>query len=199
MAIADLIFKRKQNELSTIQIDVTISENHTYTSIVAKHRVESGSDITDHIKNNPPEITMKGFITNTPVGLLQGKIGTMIRGGDFDRAKTAKEEMLLLRDSKTPFDILTTLGNYTNMVFSELSFDRDSTTVHKLNFSATLIQIELVTSETVKFDTIRDEFKDKASDTVNTGAKATGKATADQIAKASFLARIMDFLGRFLK
>lgn len=199
MSIANLIFKKKKNEISTIEIDVTTTESHSYSSTVTSFPVENGSNISDHIINNPVELNMKGFITNFPVGYLTGRIGPILRGDDFDRAKSAYEEFMFIRESKVPFFVSTTLGDYQNMVITDIVFDRDKSTKNALKFSASMKQLEIVFSETVQFDTIRDEFKDQGSSTVTTGKQSTKVATSAQVQKATFLARIFDFLGRSLK
>ena len=57
--------------IGDIAIDCTVTETHTSTATVTEHPVESGSNITDHIRPEPVQLSVNGIITNTPIGAQQ--------------------------------------------------------------------------------------------------------------------------------
>ena len=57
--------------IGDIAIDCTVTERHTSTATVTEHPVESGSNITDHIRPEPVQLSVNGIITNTPIGAQQ--------------------------------------------------------------------------------------------------------------------------------
>lgn len=194
MAIINLFFKKTRAEIGAIQLDVDISESHVYNSTVTKFPVEYGSNISDHIINNPVTLTMTGLISNTPIGFFRGKIGQYIRGEAFERHKIAFEELLFLRDSKIPFTVITTLGEYLNMVFESITFPREVGSSQSLRFTAVMTEVEYVDSETVAFDTIAEQFKNRGSNTISKGQQSKKIVSAAQSGKVSILYKIF---GRF--
>lgn len=55
--------------IGPIWIDVSISETHGLSADVTQHPVESGSDMTDHIRPTPRTIQIEGLVTNHPTEL----------------------------------------------------------------------------------------------------------------------------------
>jgi hypothetical protein len=50
-----------------VVFDLTISEGHEATSEVTEHPVEQGSNIADHVRQNPQSLTLEMYVTNTPI------------------------------------------------------------------------------------------------------------------------------------
>lgn len=50
-------------------MDVVINIVPTYTNEITDHPVEEGSDVTDHIRRKPIEITVRGEMSQTPLNL----------------------------------------------------------------------------------------------------------------------------------
>src|SRR6185436_16259045 len=63
---------------TAIVFDIVESETHTSKSTVTDHPVELGSNVSDHIRNDPDRISIKGTVTNTP--LLLGDNGSTLQG-----------------------------------------------------------------------------------------------------------------------
>lgn len=57
--------------IGDLAIDCTVTETHTATATVTEHPVESGSNITDHIRPEPVQLAVTGIITNSPIGTRQ--------------------------------------------------------------------------------------------------------------------------------
>jgi len=66
--LVSLLFKSKKGaQIGELICDATIREVHDYKNDVTEWPVEEGFNITDHIRRAPDEITIDGFITNSPV------------------------------------------------------------------------------------------------------------------------------------
>jgi len=53
--------------LQTIEFDATIRELHESSVDVTSHKVERGSDISDHANHNPERVTFEACVSNTPL------------------------------------------------------------------------------------------------------------------------------------
>lgn len=187
MAILDLLYRKKRTEIGLIELDATISESHQYNSTVTKYPIEDGSDISDHIFNEPVVLSISGIVSDFPMGFLRGKIGSIVRNEDFERSKSAMEELLFLRDEKSLMNVITGLKEYESMVFTSLVFNRNNSTGSSLQFTATMTQLQQVNSETISFDEIKDDFKNKGAKTTDKGKQDIKSPTAAEGEKASLL------------
>ena len=78
MAVATIIARKRPSSIAQIELDANLGEVHNFISQVSQFPVEVGSPITDHIFNQPVEVTLEGFITNSPVKILGGRLGSII-------------------------------------------------------------------------------------------------------------------------
>jgi len=51
-------------------LDASVSENHVASAQVTQHQVETGPDVTDHIRPMPQKLTIEGVISNTPISAV---------------------------------------------------------------------------------------------------------------------------------
>jgi hypothetical protein len=186
--MAFLIFNdatTRKTRVGSIDIDVTVTDNHSLKSIVTNHPVEDGSNLSDHVYNEPDSYSMQGMITNTP---LRGP-GLLGFGGTTDSVQTVFDALRKLRDDKIPFTVITSLRRYENMVFSDINIPRDSQTGQTLRFSATMIQIVTVSVETTTLSELglSEGLKDSGTPTRDRGKQVTSPATTKQTENASLL------------
>ena len=67
----ELLFKRKSSgKIGALVLDATITESQSFRNEVTEFPVESGSKISDHVIQSPEEITIEGYVTNTPIEQL---------------------------------------------------------------------------------------------------------------------------------
>lgn len=105
-------------------------ESESYSSSVTNSAVETGADINDHVNNASGTITISGVII----------------GGE-QAVQTIKD----MRDSR---DILTYTGKtrISNLVFTQLKFDRTSSNIKGAYFTATLKEIKLVSADPLNLE-----------------------------------------------
>lgn len=68
--MAQLIYTTDLGAVFVIEFDATLSEQHTSSAQVTEHPVETGANITDHVRPMLDKVQLEGFITNTPINSL---------------------------------------------------------------------------------------------------------------------------------
>ncbi len=155
---------------TVISIDCTVQETHGRESPPTEFPVENGDTISDHIIIKPFSLEIHGIITDTPLKLLNSAIttaagailppiGIAAAGAGvalYKALSTSKSpsvaawgQLLALQDGRKPFDVLTTLKRYPNMWIKSISVPRDNTTGQVLAFTIQLVQLLLVSPQTV--------------------------------------------------
>jgi hypothetical protein len=122
-------------------IDATVSETHEFSSEVTEHPVENGADVTDNVRARPIRITMDCVVSDTPIGFVRD-----VRGENALPSDDAYALLIDLRDSREPVDIETSLRTFENMVLESLSIPRSPQNGDALRFTASFVQIQLVTN-----------------------------------------------------
>jgi Dit-like phage tail protein len=83
---AQITWKGDTGQTYTLTLDASVHESHLGTSTVTDHPVERGSNVSDHIRPDPDQLTIEGMISNTPHFLPVDHMGgvlleeTQIRG-----------------------------------------------------------------------------------------------------------------------
>jgi len=66
--LVSLLFKSKRGaQIGELVCDATLRETHEYRNTVTEWPIEDGANISDHIRRNPDEVEINGFVTNSPV------------------------------------------------------------------------------------------------------------------------------------
>lgn len=190
MAINLLFGRREPGKIGELELDATLNETHDYANDVTSFPVESGAEISDHIKREPERITIEGFVTDTPVKFLGGQLGQNLDVTDRNRVKDSFETLMAIAgydypdqvDSRTAtpntaqiIDVVTGLRVYSNMVMTRLSIPRNNRTGKALRFTAEFTRIRFTLSEFVFIANTRvvrpsaARINDQAASTVDVG------------------------------
>lgn len=163
-----------QNNNTVVQVDASIKETHKRSSPPTEFPVENGTTITDHVIIKPFNLELTGIISDTPIGNAQqliteaattlvsaltppiGLIAGSVAYALYKSLSNSKspsvaayEQLLNLQQNAQPVDILTSLKRYTNMWISDISVPRDAETGKVLLFTVSLVQLLLVTPQSV--------------------------------------------------
>lgn len=134
-------------------VDVVISEEHTATMEIAKHPVESGAEISDHAWRKNYEVKLESVI-------------------DASRAVASYQQLLAVQERAEPFNLVTGLKVYSNMMIRDLVATRDREHGRVLKFEATLEEIKIVSTQSGSGSGASDASKtdsDSAKSTTNRG------------------------------
>lgn len=108
-----------------IPVDVVINESHTSEVNIPKHPVERGVKVSDHVWRDPYKVELECIIDGP--GVMQ-----------------AYADLLTVQQEAEPFDFVSGLKVYENMLIEGLYPTRDKDYGRVLKFNATLVEVIIV-------------------------------------------------------
>ena len=156
-----------------LTLDASISQTHTRSASVTDHPVESGADVSDHIRVDPIRVTVNGIVTATRLG----------QQGDTTKEIEAWATLEGLLEAKTPITLVTSLRTYDSMVLVSCSTSREKSLAHAIAPQLEFRQVRIVKSQTVTLppEQIRKPLpKSSAPPPKDVGKQPTDVPTADQ-------------------
>src|SRR5262252_6378383 len=112
----------QHSTLGVLSLDVLVSENLKLPSEVTKYPVEDGSgDISDHITQNNEELSITGSVASSELFAIEFSFT-----GCYSKLINAVDQLRQMHKQRQPIEIVTGLGRYTNMAFTNLSLNRGS-------------------------------------------------------------------------
>ena len=130
-------------------IDVAEDEEVTLEAEVTTYPVEQGTDVADHVVAHPLTITVTGLVSDTPLG--EAKVArsqfTLVGGEAFALPQDeARARLKAIYEAREPVTVELTRGKFENMVLQQFSERRDGQTGDALRFTATFVQVRIVTN-----------------------------------------------------
>ncbi len=147
----------------TITVDSCLDESHNMHNTVTDHPVEQGFNVSDHCRPDPERVTLRCFVSNTPLSTEQKTravsegalrfettaqeavaIGAVDGRGDQTYRKLKK-----LRDEGTLCKLATTLKTYQasateGMIIEDITIPRTAQNYDGLEFTVVFKQIRIV-------------------------------------------------------
>lgn len=127
-------------------IDVELSSTTSFESEATEYPVESGADITDHVRARPIEVEIEGLVSDTPIGAIARDPSRLATAGFTRPSVDAYTRLQQIRDAREPVTIETSLDVYDNMMLIELSAPREASQGTAFKFTAKFRQVTLVTN-----------------------------------------------------
>lgn len=163
--------------IGDLALDCTVTETHTATSTVTEHPVESGANITDHIRPDPVQLSITGIVSDTPIGSRQVQRSIEVGGASvqvtqqeppssatgFGRAAWAKLDAI--RTAAKPVKVVTRDKTYESMALVSLSVPKESKTGGALYFTAQFKQVRIVFNRSTKVVVAKAPKSHKKQDT----------------------------------
>ena len=159
--------------------------------------IENGDTISDHIIIEPFSLEITGIITDTPIGgvnqilteiatsvvtslippvavaaLTTGIAAFSALSSSPSPSVAAYNQLLNLQASAQAFDVLTSLYRYPNMFISNITVPRDSETGDSLIFTVSLVQLLLVSPQSVSISILANPGL--AANQADQGQQGTG-------------------------
>lgn len=208
MAINFLFGVKEPGKIGSLLLDANINEVHDYSNEISRFPIESGSDISDHVRQEPERLTIEGFITNSPVQFLGGIFtGDRVKEGFEYLMKYAGYDYPSQADSPTAtpnkftlVTVVTGLRVYSDMGIVRISIPRNSRTGEALRFNIELRRVRFTSSQyiiiqnTSESKPAAERINDQASSKADIG-KQTGNEVNTSRAKVLF-DKVNGFLGR---
>jgi hypothetical protein len=180
MALSALLGRKNGPVIGGVQVDVSLRETHSSTKTISDSPVEVGSDISDHVKKSPDEVSIDGVLSDLPSSLIS--LAEQEISGNTAEKRYA--ELLDLVSNADSFELVTGLRVYSNMVFTAFSVDRDNSSGGVIRFKATMREIEFAQSETVEVQP-NEVDAGKVEPTTDRGTKPKTPAPPAAAAKSS--------------
>jgi hypothetical protein len=137
-----MFFQNKQSQLGYLYLDVLVTENLSLPSKVTEYPVEDGNeDISDHITAGNEELTITGAIASGSAFGME--FGSMC----YSKMIDAVDQLRTMHKERKTVTVVTGLGKYEDMAFTNLSVDRSNspqTGGQWLSINATLRKIRKV-------------------------------------------------------
>jgi hypothetical protein len=167
MPLTEILYPARHAEIGVVVCDASVREVHEVAADVSEHKVETGSDITDHFRAEAREVVIEGVITDTPVvpnlGVSQqdlrdarGRVDVAFDGTEWPSVYPSITAFEQLREyvegneAAKPEDalvtIVTTLATYTNMKVTRLNVEREASKGNSLHFTLTAKQVRFATT-----------------------------------------------------
>lgn len=143
--------------------DAVFEETHESELEVTDNPVETGVVVSDHAFMKPLKVTLSAGVSDTPLKYWQSAGGTGQDAwtkqdgddpfaSDSGRVRRAYELLTELQALAEPFDVQTGLKLYSNMVCTSIRTSQDKETAGALLFTATLREVIIVKTKTVKYE-----------------------------------------------
>lgn len=197
------IVKSSGGENAVIQFDASMKENHKRDSPPTEFPVENGDTISDHVILKPFSLELTGIISDTPIGGTQGllqEVATTLTQkllppvgvvavsaayalfSSLSQSKSpsvaAYGQLLKLQADSQPFDVLTSLYRYESMWIKSISAPRDDKTGKCLMFTVEVVQLILVTPQSVNIQVFANPGL--AANKANVGQQSAKEKSAFQ-------------------
>lgn len=162
-----------------LELDCSLTESHRREVEVAKHPLERGADVADHIRFRGRMFEVVGIVSNTPIVSRLESVRPSVADGDVrSRAEDAYRALENAMRAGTVCTIETSLVRYEGMVLVGLAVPRDAQRGNIAELQMTWE--ELLFAETIRVDAPepRDASRGNRADTGKQGtteAKETVK------------------------
>lgn len=184
-----LLRKVDNSLLEIIVLDATLSYGITRQAEVSEYPIESGSLVSDHVQTKPVDVTVAGFVSNNPVGLLS--FGTVPQQ-DNTRAKSAYDALVQTFVNKELVQIQGELEVFDDMAMTSLDCPRDRSNRNALQFTAEFKQLTKVGTQIVE---LSEDVAELAAPEQELGKQTPADANTEETTEASVFLRTLQGLG----
>jgi len=129
--------------INSITFDLILEESHELPVGVSRHRLEQGSEISDHIELPFQSGSLSGFVSN---------FSLKSAGNISNRALDVFNELEKLRSQRGLVTITTGLKVYTDVAITGISTSRNKLTGESLTFKISFMQVRIVKLRTVQIE-----------------------------------------------
>jgi len=188
------------NLYGNIELDAVLEENHEWSAEATSNPVETGAPVTDHVIDQADKLTIKGFVTDTPLTISQSVQGIVNSGQVGNRTQAVFDLLHQLIKLKEPMTVYTKHRIYDDMVLTNVTIPRGAGVGEAIEFSAEFISIRKVATQMVDVPNgISPKKEAKAGGAKGSTAKKSepakdgGKKQAETVRKpSSTLSRVFN-------
>lgn len=166
----------------SIPLDAAIAVTHDYQIDVTDNVVEDGSVVQDHAVRRPDELSIEGFVSDSPVEILGGLLSGSVSGlggfvggliGNEPKSKTAYNLLLKAINDKALLDVVTRFKMFKSMIITKASVPQNPGNGEAIRFTMTLRHFRTVKSQTsTALDSLLADVQDIAGPVASRGRQA---------------------------
>jgi len=160
-----------------LKIDATTNENHSAQAQLTEFPIEDGESVSDYVIKKGRRLSITGIISDDPIELVSGvsRVADMVANSGRP-SKTAFDILMTAYEERQLLSIVTSLDEYSDMIMTNFTCPRDTSTAHALRFTAEFKQALFASTETVEIPD--DATKDKATSVKDKGKKGATETKA---------------------
>jgi hypothetical protein len=159
-----LFITKLESDNGLIEVDSCLDETHQLTNTITDHPVEEGFNVTDHSRPDPDRVSLRCFVSNTP--LSREQVERSVRQGNVDfttsaaaasnkvlgidgRGQETFNQLERMRLNGELLKVVTTLKTYAKsdtegMMIESLTIPRTRQNYDGLEFIANLKHVRIV-------------------------------------------------------
>ena len=181
--------------------DATLREEHASRSQLTSFPIEEGADHTDHIRRLPDELNLEVVVTDDPLVVdRQANATPANTGGDASqRAVSAYNFLVEVKDKGRLVRIFTTLRDYRNMAIESIDVTRDVKTSRVVQANLRLREILVAVTEQVDAPVPAEPVKRRKvnrgkvnTDKTSDANKAKGRKTSVALKAGKVIAKLFE-------
>lgn len=153
---------RFESDLFSVEFDANLSEGHSWSNDITANPVERGADVTDHIREIPDQVTLVGFVTNTP--FIESADGNTITDDSEDRVQAVIDRLKQIRAERSTVMVFTKYVLYEDMAIKSVDFTRDASNTNAVIFTVQFQHIRFAENQTVEVPAGISKKLDKKAD-----------------------------------
>jgi hypothetical protein len=165
MAQRALFITKVESDNGIVEVDSCLDESHQLTSTITDHPVEQGFNVSDHSRPEPDRVSLRCYVSNTPLSAEQ--VARSVRQGNVDfttsasasaslsvkgidgRGKETFDQLERMRVGGELLKVVTTLKTYAKsdtegMMIESLSINRSRQNYDGLEWTMQLKQVRIV-------------------------------------------------------
>lgn len=174
MSLVSLVFGLPNGgtSIGAMELDALLTERESLNSRATRYYVEQGAPITDHIRQESPQLSISGTVSSASVRIF-GAAGR-------ERLVQAKDALRKIYREQLPVTIVTGLDVYTDMAMERCEINRSADRGNALDIDCEFVKIRTATLNRAELPPINvaADVLGKAGDTQNAGKAATSSPEA---------------------
>jgi hypothetical protein len=128
------------SDLGELAFDATLREDHSRSVEATRKPLDDGARVTDHAFVQPLQLTLLNMIAATPLSAT---------GADPGREARLYEQLLRIMHARQPVSVVTTLGQYDDMLIVDIATPVDADTGSSIVPAVRLEEVRFANSATV--------------------------------------------------
>jgi hypothetical protein len=180
-----------------LQFDVVIQEQHGQKLQVTENPIETGVSIADHCYLEGAELSLIGSISDIKMpNAAAGYDNCTVGRSNVGYQRLCDLERGLAKNSLKPFEIITSVRTYSNMVMTDISMTRDRNTAFLGRFTMSFREIFFVETVTAPLPARPQSVKRSVAPVANQ-ASQQGKTPDAQQEQAIRRSALGSLTGRY--